>query len=432
MKTVLRAGAGQEKIHFSKDLFPIISNPVEKYVGVHDELTARVLIVENEIRICIVMVETVIFFENSMNRIRECVAQISQIPKENVWFCVTHSLATPHFGIPFPRKTKEMYEKDEQIYKSYEKAVISATENAVSTMSTARVQTVTAHCHVNCNRNIQTREGWWIGSEDSLEADDEVSIMRFTDVETGKIKAVFYNYNCQPSVMGDSNTAGDGRLISADLAGAASAYINQQLGNEVVAIYSIGAGGDQGPRYKTYMDLIGKEGRIFHQDLRERGFTLVNVQGSMLGQQVVMAINSISDKMGECCDVKSSGFKVALKGQMTPPMHELHPVKKFAFQPGKEIETEVNLLQIGNTVLVGVQPEICMETERFIKESFPDLNVVLMTFVNGGAKYMAEKDKYEKIMFQAMNSPFEKGECEKFREKVVTEIKNLVVRHKGD
>jgi hypothetical protein len=69
-------------------------------------------------------------------------------------------------------------------------------------------------------------------------------------------------------------------------------------------------------------------------------------------------------------------------------------------------------MQIGSIALVGLQAELSSRTGLDIKERSPFDRTVVMTMVNGGAKYMAEAESYDKITYAAMNSRYAKGTAE--------------------
>ena len=49
----------------------------------------------------------------------------------------------------------------------------------------------------------------------------------------------------------------------------------------------------------------------------------------------------------------------------------------------------------------------------------PFNQTMVMTMVNGGAKYMADSSAYERFTYEAMNSPFARGSAELLCEKAV-------------
>lgn len=80
------------------------------------------------------------------------------------------------------------------------------------------------------------------------------------------------------------------------------------------------------------------------------------------------------------------------------------------YEPDGESEQNVDLLQIGSLKLIGVKPELNGVTAKEI--SGYDQMVKVVTLWNGGAKYMADAASYDRITYEAQNSPFMKGAAE--------------------
>ena len=74
----------------------------------------------------------------------------------------------------------------------------------------------------------------------------------------------------------------------------------------------------------------------------------------------------------------------------------------------------VCVLTLGEAQLVGVLPELNCVTAKAITQDHPLARVV--TLFDGGAKYMADADSYDRITYEAMNSPFGKGAAERLTE----------------
>ena len=109
-----------------------------------------------------------------------------------------------------------------------------------------------------------------------------------------------------------------------------------------------------------------------------------------------------------------------------PQRPDSGPVKQWPFEEAEDRTRSVELLLLGQTVLVAADG-IGVETALEIKARSPFENTVLVSSVSGGAghlptdgaKYMAERSAYENVTFQARNSEFAAGSAEKMREDVL-------------
>ncbi|MGM9521402.1 MAG: hypothetical protein ACI3VB_02870 [Oscillospiraceae bacterium] len=418
----LYAGAGRAAINIPDAAFPTL---VEGYTGVHDAPCVRVLILKSDdVRFVLANFELV-SLNDDIDAFKKLISEKADIPEANIWICVTHSLPTPHLVKPVSDITADERKRFDLLHKTVEDALILAVDDAAAGIREAKFAFGSGRCDINVNRNIDSVDGVWLGCNDEGPSDKSVPIYKFEDLD-GNVIAILFNYNAQCSIMDDSRTADGGRLVSADLSGSASAFVEQEFPG-AVAMYALGAGGDQAPGFKGYRTVRGRGGVLRNIDLHEAGYILVELLGERLGQEVVFAAERL-----ECTELTAPlrtgrrSFKYS--GQYIPDMRSIRPCKEYVYIPESDVETPVEVLQIGEAALVGVKPEICVRTVMELKENSPYGMTGLMTFVNGGAKYMPEEDMYEKITFQSINSRFAAGTAEKFAGdilKLLNDVKNV-------
>lgn len=419
----LRVGAGRGVIHFPQEIFPTW----EGYNAIHDDPCVRVLLLESEAaRYAVMTLELVSVWQDEMERIRQTAGQTLNIPPEQVWFCVTHSLSTPHLWTQEKASCQADWDKDALMRSAIERAAEQAITGALQTLRPAQVGFGMGQCAINVHRNVLTKDGWWLGSGEGGPVDRSVPVLRFADENENTI-AVLFGYNCQPAVMDGSFTRDGGRLVSGDLAGASCRFVEQQLGGGAVAMYCIGAGGDEWPALKAKRVVVGTGGDYEEIDLHEDGFVLLELLGERLGQVVVQTAEAV------CCGPMRGALRLDRRtftypGQKIPRMEDIHPAKQYDYVPDGEKQTPVEALQIGDTVLLGVQPEICTQTEMALRERSPFAHTITITFVNGGAKYMAPAEFYDRITFQSMNSRFARGSAERFEENAIEFLQELKAR----
>lgn len=88
---------------------------------------------------------------------------------------------------------------------------------------------------------------WWEGPNPDGTSNKTVAVVRFETL-AGEPIAVYYNYAVHAVLTGTLD------LISGDIPGSTSRYIEESLGGNVVALFASGAAGDQNPIYfnQTY------------------------------------------------------------------------------------------------------------------------------------------------------------------------------------
>jgi neutral ceramidase len=410
----LRAGAGRAVIELSADLFP-----TEGFTGVHDMLRARILLLESGKKVAFVSIELTSLPEEVIAALQKLVADMADIPSENVLVFVTHTFSAPHFMPMHLCKTLADKQRNELLFRVIKAAVIQATSQAVVRMEAARFGYKTGLCNVNVNRDVSTADGWWLGSNETGPSDKSVLVLRFETLEGDPI-ALLFSYEVQPSVMDEPPTPDGDRMVTADLAGAASRFLEKQYGGTLTALFCLGAAADQAPSLKgARFQYVDKDGHVQVEDIDEDGFIIAKMLGRRLGIEVLQTSEKI-----RCQSLVGSIFlkkgMVRCPGQkMVRDLHSLRPTKQYDFIPTEDREEPVQIVMLGNVALVGVRPELCCQTGMTIKEQSPFPETMVLTMVNGGAKYMPDRGAYDRITYEAMNSPFGRGSAELLCEKVI-------------
>ena len=81
-------------------------------------------------------------------------------------------------------------------------------------------------------------------------------------------------------------------------------------------------------------------------------------------------------------------------------------------------------------MLVGLQPELSARTGQEIKARSPFKNTVVMTMVNGAAKYMPDAGAFDKITYEAQGFRYAQGDAEKVAARIVEVLKDMQTQAK--
>ena len=82
---------------------------------------------------------------------------------------------------------------------------------------------------------------------------------------------------------------------------------------------------------------------------------------------------------------------------MERELKRLHPVKAPAYTAAEDKTTSVEAICLGNLALVGVKAGAELRNRRSQFVLFLHIaHTLICTMVNGGAKYMAERDAYDR------------------------------------
>lgn len=404
------AGAGKSAID--------IAYPVEGYVGERDRLYARAAVLAaGPSRVAIVVIDLTAVPADMVREFQETVGRTAGVAPAQVLICASHTFSAPHLS-----------SEDEPGAVRFRRSVIDAVARAASQagneMRPARLGFARGMSRVNVNRDVHTAAGWWLGADDRGATDHSVAVIRIED-EAGKPIAILANYAVQSSVMNESTLSSGGILVTDDLAGAAVRHAEEQYGSGTVAMFLVGAAGDQAPYLTANRYTLDKDGNWGRSDLREAGHVLVDLLGERLGSEIVRASEEA------VCTAFAGGLRVTSAsvevGTQQPPasFRDLRPVHGYDYRQGGTESVPVFALGIGDIALVGVQAELSSTTGLDIKARSQFGQTVVLTMVNGGAKYMADAASYDKITYAAMNSRYARGTAERVSSAALTLLADL-------
>ncbi|WP_336750085.1 hypothetical protein [Pantoea vagans] len=396
----LRAGAGRSIITLT-GLFPI-----DEFTAEHDALSTRVLLTERgRDRQAIVVVDITSLTEAVITQMKAVVSEITGVKAECIIITASHTFSTPHIFIG-DRQTP----KTQAVLEAFKKALRNATQQAMYTLQPAVLGMGNGISRIGVSRDISTPYGWWLGADDKGITDPNVGVVTINMLNNQPL-AVLINYAVQPAVMDASQTENGGRLVSADLAGAVSHYVERHFGDTAVAFYLVGCAGDQAPYLQASRHVVHDDGSVGRTDEHEKGFLLLALLGQKLGEEVIRITQSIKPEPANVYRIER--HLIALNGlKFTPHNAATGPVTTFHYVPGTPVSLPVVLIQWGKIVMVGVQPELSAILGERIRAASPFAQTFVITMVDGAAKYLPDISGYQRFTYEARSSPFAPGEGE--------------------
>ena len=433
----LRVGAGQAVINYTDEMLP---NFGENYTCVHDDSYVQVLYIEQGSPVAIVAVGSVNAPEPET--IREIVAGVFGIELNQVCIYGKHVLSAPHaskrdsaehlmeraghMGREITlEEANEYVKKNHLMCDAVAEAAKSAAIAAKAGTQNAVMRWALGNTDVVCNRLVRTSQGWWQGHNPDIPADGSMPVIRF-DSENGAPVAILFGVNAAPGVLENSFLSDGGRAISGDLAAAAERMIESQYGNDTVAIYGIGATGDQWQSLRALNDEIDKDGNQIITDLHEAGFILLDVLASRLATAVVKAAEA-----SEVVEVRNNtavcGFMKKYPGQKLggndhrPP----HPQKEVTYEQSGENDLGLNVIDLGDTAILMTGVELGSRSWKKIKKNSPYKNMLILEFAGLGGGYLLEEDYYEMVTYQSQKTRFYAGTAEKYTDDIINYLNEL-------
>lgn len=434
VEKAIYAGAGKCDILFAAEEFPFREGRNDYWTGIHDVLKTRAVMLRAGDSLLIESVESVILDREMTAEIKSRISQAVGLPPERIFLAATHTVSAPHLIIR-DHNPKDENERSARMREAIYEAAVNAARAAAADLQPAKLGFAVGSCGVNANRNIPTKNGWWKGVAETLPSDHDVPVLRI-DRAGGEPLALLYSFSVELAVMDGAVMSDGGRHVTADLSGAASAFVEEQLGEGFTALFLPGLSTDQTPRLRAVRTVQGRNGETCTEDLHEEGWLLLRLQGEQLGEQVLLTAERAEP-------VRADGeLRIAARSDFYPgqrfrgpgisnPMDG--PILNWQSTPDEDKTAPVEAVKIGDVILVCVAG-IGAESGLAIKEELKNEKLMLISGVSGsapkrktdGEKYMMRAWHYDEGTFCARNSGFGRGAAEQYVKHALALIRTLL------
>jgi neutral ceramidase len=382
----LRAGAAKVDIT-PQELEGLTNLWQHPFEGVHDPIFLRALVLENGINTAAIVAADLVEFGDTC-AIRTRMERELGIPAEHILITASHDHSAPRVGKVTPGATAraggpatEKY--TDQVYNQ----VLEVVRKAKESLQPARVGIGRGLAAVNTNRDVFTGRGWEIGANPDGPSDKTVWVIKFETL-TGDPLAFLMNYAVHSVVLGPEN-----RLVTGDLAGAVERYIEQCYMDKVVALWTLGAAGDQNPKY------VGWDTIINHRD----GHILAFAQGVILGEEVIRAANRIEHMASEV-RIEADERLIACPARI--------PSNGMNVQQVESVNLRLGLILINQIAITSVSGEVVTTIYRHLRNVSPFTTTMMITIANDRIGYIVDDAGYDTPTFAATSTPLQRGHAE--------------------
>jgi hypothetical protein len=381
-------------------------------LGILDRLYARAIVLENgSSTAALVTVDAGAIPDPLWQTVSSQIDEDLKIPPTNVLLTATHT-----------------HSAGAQRGADYAQKIVEAVRRAKQQLAPARVGYGTGSSYINVNRQIidPKTHRWWEGPNDDGPSDKTVAVLKFEDL-TGAPIAVYYNYAVHAVIAGQLDQ------VSGDIPGAASRYLEESFDDQVVAVWSSGAAGDQNPIYfqQTY-DLRD----IRTNDYATRGIDISNAMppggeglnrndrtvARLMNQQRQMVL-SMGQFLGEevmqvMRDTERTTAVAPLNGSFTTitcPGRERTDQGRAGFQgtykDAAPVQLRLGLLRIGDVAIGAVNAEVFNSIATRLKRASPYKATMMATLTNGSARsgYIPDDASFGKYTFEVLSSRLQPG-----------------------
>ena len=422
-KSQIKAGFGRGELKFPPEMFPL-----EGFIGVHDAPCARVMVLEaGGVRTTVAALELVNVPPRGIELCQSVIEEKTGTPRERVWVHVTHPVSTMHEPGPMgppdrrPPESEEDRAKKQLYYQTIEQAVTQAAQQAVDSFGPVKLGWGTGSCDVNRNRDVETPFGWWVGLSPDGVSNKTMTVLRAEDPD-GKPKGFWISYGVKPCALDMAGMRTQDRQVSADVGGACCRTVEEKFG--VPALFCCSAAGDQMPREQAFVETVTPDGHAVPQDEGvAKGMEIVGRLGAEMGRDAIAIAEGIqcSQTEGELRH-RTASFPWKVRRE---ERRRRGPGPAPEYVEDGERLMELELLTLGDAALVAEKPEVNCQTELELKEKSPFRHTCLICMVNGGMKYMPDRQAYERNTFEAQSSMLMPGAAEKFVEVAAAELRSM-------
>ncbi len=360
--TGLNRGAGEDS-----QVFQII----------HDKIYARALVMDSGSGpVAIVALDLTGVGETVP--LRQRIQRDLGIAPERIMITASHDHSAPRLDGGSPASNAYLQLANDKI--------VEALTKAKATMQPARMGVGKGTADVNVNRDLYWPQpkGWGQGYNADGKSDKTVWVVKF-ETPAGAPIAVLFNYAVHSLVTFNAG------MVSGDLAGAAERVIEEDYGDKVVAMFALGAAGDQNSKFRG-PGLTTADGRppLPMPERQRKALQAMDAQGFMLGSEVLRVMNRIqTDIVAPRIAAAESVFTCPVKPDKA----------RGAFVNGVPIR--LSTILVGDLAFAGVSGEVVTNIGERLRAASPLTNTILVTWVNGRSGYLVDDATYATPSFQS-------------------------------
>jgi neutral ceramidase len=383
------------------------------FTGVLDPIFVRTLVLDNgSTRAALVAVDAGAIPGDLYDKVSARAAAELEIPASQLLISASHT-----HSVPF------------RLDAGVEETIMRGLRDAIAKLQPARVAWGTGVSYINVNRDrIDPKtQRWWEGPNYDGPSDKTVAVVR-VETPAGAPLAVYYNYAVHGVITGTLD------MISGDIPGAASRYVEDSLGGDAVALFASGAAGDQNPIYfnQTY-EL--REIRI--ADYAQRGEDISNAMppggqgldrdnprvqllmdqqkrmnetlGQMLGEEVLHVMREGLELSP--ADATLRGAQVSISCPARRRTDTGRAGTPGTYVDAGEVAIGLSALRIGDVYIGAVNAEVYNDIAQRLKGESPFKHTMLSTLTNGMAQtgYIPSDEAFGFNVFTVLSSRLKPG-----------------------
>jgi hypothetical protein len=410
--STLKAGAGKAPIGYPENFFPYRGFRGRKLLGVHDDIYARVLLLEEDgNRFLLISLE----LGDITNEWAEEISEKTGVPADHIWFTVTHNHDAPYANSTWGEYVPDE-EKTEPFCRCCVQAILTAFTQAQEKICPAKLRFGEGSAWVNVNRNVK-----YTGNQPDYTApyvmaknlhgysDHTVSVLTLSD-EADQIFAYVVGYAVHSSALFQQFWGeGGGMSVSGDLSGAAMRYVEER--SDAISIHLLGAAGDQNARFNVIEPVFDREGNVHNVERVQSGRDMVEAMAEEWGSEVLLVARNATEVPVSPLAAVQTVIVAPTKEKYEGGPPTTLPVG-YQWKIEGEREMPLFLLRLGNLALFAIPGELVARGGTDIKAALLQRgfsHVMIVTQCNGSNSYLSDAFGYQEMTFDAVQSHFAPG-----------------------
>lgn len=359
-----------------------------QYTGVHDKIYARAIVLGNDVTTAaLIAMDSVEITDGTQLTAR--IARETGIPTSNIIMAATHNHSAPLFSLQNAGGTRKAGPAAAAWIARVEDDLVAALKQAKANMQPARVAVGSGYADININRDQLTPNGsYTLGRNQDGPSDKAVWVVKFEST-AGKPLALLINYAVHGVVV---NLRGS--LLTGELAGATSRFVEQHYDDKIVAVWTMGAAGDQAP---ILMPQMSEKPDV------ENDFKAVDVLGRILGEEVVRVADSSKNPVSE---PRIWGME---KTVTCPGQKLIENGQDRKIVDADPVNFRLSVLMIDRIAITSVSAEVVTNIYQHLHKESPFTNTMMITIANGRIGYIPQDASYANPTFEVFGSPLKKG-----------------------
>jgi hypothetical protein len=397
-ENVLKAGAARV------DITPPIEELPPPYKTIFNKIYLRVLVLDNgATRAVMVVADVPMIQAGNFAELSRRISRQAKVPLENILLGTTHTHNSVrvdgdgvHIILPGSQKFVD------RVLQAAEQAV----NQALANLQPARAGYALGKAHLIANRNEWfAAQGRYIDGIDRSgdgTVDPSLGVLKFENL-SGEPIAFVLNYGIEPVVGIAARTE-----ISGDVPGAASRYIEEELDDKAVALFTIAAAAS--PLYRVRPQPQG------NADV-DRAHRILAAMGTILGEEAL----AVAKDVKVSSNVSIAGAKRTLQcpGKTTTPFNlrtqcaytpdSKLPPCDFKDQDTEPVDLGIWLLKVGDVALVQTDANLSAELAQKLRRASPLSNTLLVALNFGPVHFVVDEAAYPLNTYEATASRFKRG-----------------------